>query len=230
MPQELKGFSLTRPWPFAFTNSDKRIDNRDWQPKQSALGQWVALHSAKSWSESDRQFISRVTGLNVPGISEFPHSEIFAVCRLAGIIQTSRDPRLLPDQHKWFFGIYAHLFDEFLTLKHPVACAGKPGYFRLDEKVIEEVRLSYRESKTSANLFPAFVGVDKAASRDQTIIELYTQAHEWECKPCGITVRLEIAPLAYTENCGECGGLIEYHNIITVPVSSLGVTRRQTSS
>lgn len=132
----VRGLSLTRPWPFAFVNgplhTQKRIENRSWKPPYSLIGCLVALHAAKSWSAVDREFISDMLECDVPGKKESPHSEIFAVTRLAGY--TDRESRVEPFQQQWFFGPFGWQFDHFVPLVEPVKCTGALGLWTFEDK------------------------------------------------------------------------------------------------
>lgn len=153
----IRGLSLTRPWPFAFKHG-KRVENRSWRPSEKLIGCYIALHSAKSWSEDDREFIADKTGLYVPNRQECAHSVIFAVCRWRGVIilptpETS-EPGLyatgkeMPeDQSKWFFGPYGWLLSEYVELAEPIPCVGTTGLWTFDAKpdVLAAVRAGYLE-------------------------------------------------------------------------------------
>lgn len=149
----IRGLSLTRPWPFAFVNSSpkapaKRIENRSWSVPDSIRGQYLALHAAQSWSESDREFIADTMGLSVPRKFNSPHSEIFAVCRVIGVTETINDAAIPPEQRVWFFGPYGWLLDDFVELLKPVPCVGARSVWKFDDKpeVLQALRESYRES------------------------------------------------------------------------------------
>jgi hypothetical protein len=150
--RKILGLSLTRPWPFAFTHGPelarKRVENRSWPPPPFMVGQYLALHAAQSWSEDDREWIEWATGLTVPGKADSPHSQIFAVCRLAGFVTDADDVRLVPDQRKWFFGPYGWLLDEFVELVEPVPCKGaqKLWNFAWRPAELDALRASYRKS------------------------------------------------------------------------------------
>jgi len=150
--RHILGLSLTRPWPFAFVNGPeemrKRVENRSWPPPQSAIGQYLALHAAQSWSEDDHDWIEELTGLIVPSRAESPHSIIFAVCRLVGYVEKVSDERLSDEQSQWFFGPFGWLFDEFVKLVEPVPCKGarKLWSFEKRQSELHALRLSYRKS------------------------------------------------------------------------------------
>jgi hypothetical protein len=149
---QIRGLSLTRPWPFAFVNGpvqyQKRIENRSWKPPKSLIGHFMALHAAKSWSEDDREFISETMRLDVPGKADSSHSEIFAVCMLGGWIEHDQDFRLEREQRRWFFGPYGWLIAEFVPLVTPVRCSGAQGLWTFSDKPdeLKALRESYKET------------------------------------------------------------------------------------
>jgi len=149
----IRGLSLTRPWPWAFVNSTpdvqpKRIENRSWPPPRFIIGNYIALHAAKSWSEDDRDWLAHMTGLTIPRKFNSPHSEIFAVCRVVGFVTSSFDERVSVDQRMWFFGEFGWLLEEFVELVEPVPCTGGLGLWKFDERQAElhALRISYQKS------------------------------------------------------------------------------------
>jgi hypothetical protein len=152
----IRGLSLTRPWPFAFTAEGGRIapkllENRSWKPPEWVIGHYLALHAAQGWSEDDREWIADRTGLYVPDRAESPHSEIFAVCRVEGYVESASDELLPESQRPWFFGPYGWLLADFVKLVEPVRCKGGQKLWSLESRsgVVEAVRESYRRSTTA---------------------------------------------------------------------------------
>jgi hypothetical protein len=143
---EIRGLTLTRPWPFAISEGGKRIENRDWAPPKSLIGHYLALHSGKGWSEEDREWIANLTGLYVPNREESPYSVIFAVCMLGGYIITDRDHRFKEGQRKWFFGPYGWLLEDMVLLKTPVPCRGMQKLWMIPPEVLEQLREEYKKS------------------------------------------------------------------------------------
>ena len=114
------------------------------------MGQYIALHAAKSWDESGKDFIEYQTEIAVPGDKQSPHSVIFAVCRLAGVIDDPLAPILdIYDQIQWFFGPYGWFLDSFVMLKEPVPCKGAQKLWGFDDKpdVLRQVRQQWKISK-----------------------------------------------------------------------------------
>lgn len=158
---EIRGLSLTRPWPFAFVAqpkrhgvAPKRLENRSWMPPKRLIGHMLALHAAQSWDEDGREFIAETTGLYVPNKQESPDSEIFAVCMLGGFMRHEQDHRMTPEQRPWFFGPYGWIIAEFVRLKTPVPCKGAQGLWTFDSRQNELVMLreSYAEAREGLRL------------------------------------------------------------------------------
>jgi hypothetical protein len=149
----IRGLSLTRPWPFAFVNKGvgtepKLVENRSWRPPHFIIGNYLALHAAKSWDEDDREWIEHVTGLFVPRNRDSPHSQIFAVCRVIDYVEDLHDPRLSVSRRVWFFGEFGWLLDDLVELVEPVPCTGGLGLWTFDKRQAElhALRLSYQQS------------------------------------------------------------------------------------
>lgn len=147
---EIRGLSLTRPWPFAFIRGpvqmQKRVENRDWKPPASLIGCRLALHSAKSWDESARGFIGEVLGATVPDRKAYPHSRIFAVCTLTGYVTSETAASLRREQQGWYFGPYGWLLSDLVELAESVECKGALGLWRLPTNVLVEVREQYQRA------------------------------------------------------------------------------------
>lgn len=150
--REIRGLSLTRPWPFAFANATAKAPAKRLENRSRSLGFvvdiYVALHAAKSWNEYDREFIADTMGIIVPRKHNSPHSEIFAVCRVAGVFPPDKAGDIPSEQRVWYFGPHATLFDEYVQLVRPVSCVGALGLWKFDDKpeVLQALRESYRES------------------------------------------------------------------------------------
>ncbi len=154
--KRVRGFSLTRPWPWAFMNGpvEKRVENRSW-PCPAGIMQHVqiALHAAKSWSEGDRIFISEVAGIECPPKAEHQDSIIYAVCRVDRCVTEYQD--VLPAaQRHWFFGPYGWMLSHFVKLIEPVPCKGAQGLWGFENKQVElaNLREVYEASKGTADI------------------------------------------------------------------------------
>lgn len=135
-----RGLSLSRPWPFTFTNGElgKRIENRPFKPPRTVLvdraGRLpvrLALHASQTYSLPGRDKIREIAGISPPDDAASPHSIIFATCLVYGHVC---DPARLGAQARWFLGPYAWLLDEFIVLDEPVPCIGGQGLWKFDKR------------------------------------------------------------------------------------------------
>ncbi|MGA9769137.1 MAG: hypothetical protein WBV94_08860 [Blastocatellia bacterium] len=150
--KEIRGLSLTRPWPFAFVNGppeiQKRVENRSWLVPAHLRGCYIALHAAKSWDEGDREIISDALGIDVPAKAESAHTQIFAVCQI-NICAQPNDSRIRLPQRRWVMGPYVWICENFVKLIEPVICTGAQGLWTFDQKQdeLKHLRKAYREAK-----------------------------------------------------------------------------------
>jgi hypothetical protein len=171
---DIRGLSLSRPWPWAFVNGpegeQKRIENRRWKPP--AWANWIALHAAKSYDKQGADYIHGATGQDMDLI-EHAHSQIFAVARIQGyylhpvykshpeyLPQLGRHERALKEaeaaglvpnetQHSlWAFGPFCWIIGDLVPLCRPVECKGAMGLWKVAERPgkLDELRLVYLES------------------------------------------------------------------------------------
>lgn len=150
----VRGLSLTRPWPWAFVNGPfpKRVENRTWRPAASLIStHYIALHAAQSWDEHDRDVIELITGIVVPPKDQHLHSAIFAVCRITDVVEEDGTATLEPSQERWFFGPFGWIVGDFVKLIAPVACKGAQGLWGFENKQTElaELRRVYAASLAS---------------------------------------------------------------------------------
>lgn len=139
---EIRGLTLWRPWPWAFTHADKRVENRTWATPRWLLGKYLALHAGKKWDQpSVDQMLAGEFGHAARAISplpaDHPHSVIVAVVQVTGCYEPgpglgTRDP--------WAFGPFCWITPYVRTLPEPVPCKGARGLWTLPQHVFENVR------------------------------------------------------------------------------------------
>lgn len=155
---KIRGLSLTRPWPSAFTEGPvelrKRVENRSWPIPAGLMGHFVALHAAKSYHLADCEFIEDILGVEMPSEKDAQHSVIFAVGVLAGQVTSDRDSRLDEVQRRWFSGPFCWLIAEIVPLIVPVPCSGARGLWPLEPELLERVRRAYIDSSVGAPVEP----------------------------------------------------------------------------
>ena len=156
IPKQIKGLSLSRPWPWAFEHPEtpKRIENRTLARPNWV--DWVALHAAKSWDAKGLKYIQRSCPEIPAKNGDHPQSQIFAVCRIQDCLtydpwSTSPDSikkyvEPLKSQKMWVFGPYCWVITDLVMLKTPVPCSGARGLWDLPADVFEALQASYAEA------------------------------------------------------------------------------------
>lgn len=138
----IRGLSLTRPWPYAILRLGKRIENRSWWPPLYIIGNYIALHAAKSWDDDDAAWIESATGQKLPPKPDHQHSVIVGVAKISGYV-THGSGEIPPGQHQWFFGPYGWLLDDVVEFKQPIHCAGALSLWQIPEPVLVQVRQQF---------------------------------------------------------------------------------------
>ena len=54
MTERMKALTLTQPWASLVACGAKRIETRSWAPPAALIGQRIAIHAAKGWTEDAR--------------------------------------------------------------------------------------------------------------------------------------------------------------------------------
>lgn len=134
LPDQLLALTMLQPWPRMFLLEDdpKLLENRDWTPHRRMIGQWIALHGGRKPKAAEdfdaiREALdwinARVWGgeedpeewAEERAITEMCVSGIFAVARIARVVQQSDSP--------WWIGPYGWLLEDLTPLK-PIQCPG----------------------------------------------------------------------------------------------------------
>lgn len=138
--------TLHEPWVWAFTDADKRIENRDNRPEDWGVrlkrGDYIALHAGTQKSyDLDAAihlgFMLADDGLVVPEAAELEQG-VGAVARFWGVVETLRPES---SQARWRAesAAYAWMFDEIWKLPNRVPCRGYQRLWNLPVDVLEHV-------------------------------------------------------------------------------------------
>lgn len=131
--------TLQSPWPFAFTDLGKRIENRPWAPSPDrlAVGGTFALHGGKTPTPAVQEvrrndFVHELlrcpSEVYVYYLDHFREIQgIFALAQFGGIVTQSKSP--------WFVGPKGWVIPKLLVLRKPVPCPGKQGLWDVPPKV-----------------------------------------------------------------------------------------------
>lgn len=157
----MRALTLQQPWAYAVTHLGKRVENRSWQPSDSALGEDIALHAARKVD------VGAIKGMKHAGLwrdpavdpadpfaEPYPRSAIVAVVRIAAWTETDGisitvegddvDEREILDS-PWYTGEVGILFRNVRVLREPVPCKGALGLWTVPADV--EARVREKESR-----------------------------------------------------------------------------------
>lgn len=137
--RRIRGLTLWRPWPWAFTHADKRVENRPWKPPSLILGGYVALHAGLRFDQG--ACANMHNGLFGPAaaaidhrMSAHPSGLIVAVAKVTSFHPHEGKP------NGWEFGPYVWHLPVVSVLPTPVRCKGAQGLWRLSAGVFAEVQ------------------------------------------------------------------------------------------
>lgn len=150
----MRALTLWRPWPDAIIHSSKRIENRDYRPPASLMGEVFALHAGKRYDDPSE-------GLRWPLPDDWkPPREhecplgVVAVARLVGVVLplemievwvppgASGHVRVTDkplDMRWWSKGAFGWILSEVRALT-PVPCNGMQGVWTLKPDIEAQVR------------------------------------------------------------------------------------------
>lgn len=138
---EIRGLSLSRPWPMAFLQGPvqkrKRVENRSWPPPRWMFGQYLALHVAQSWDGSGVDDILDILGVEVPRKKDYPSGLIVAVCQLTGCMKD--DEWLDPVHRPWFCGPFGWVVSNVVELQTPILHKGALGLWKIAPSIGERI-------------------------------------------------------------------------------------------
>ena len=153
----LRALTLWRPWTYAITHANKRIENRPWGPPRGIVGQYLALHAGKKYDDYGRLSIRDITGWDPPDEFGCPQG-IVAVCKVLGSYSTyaETDAQLehlrdvvasvYTDQRPWVFGPYCWVLGEVTPIE-PVQCKGAQGLWSVPENLLWLVRQRWKTAR-----------------------------------------------------------------------------------
>jgi len=164
---EIRGLTLTHPWPWCIVNAGKDVENRTWHPNRQGgrVGMFLAIHGGAVPGQNTGKreaarldlaaafemigSAARITpdallkyqmGLPVPDEDQFFMPGIIAVAQLAAVTQSSTS--------KWAAGGQFHwLLADVTPLAEPVPHRGAQGLWTIEPAALAAVREGYRRGR-----------------------------------------------------------------------------------
>ncbi len=138
--------TIWQPWAAAISLGVKLVENRDWQPPVSAIGQLIAIHAAKRLMDEDDAYdvakkLHRCHGNDWGNFVQLCGAQmgtVVAVARLDKVVRYAMD--LPEDQKQWFVGDYGWVLSQVQPLATPIAVRGLQKLWKLPDDVYEQVQ------------------------------------------------------------------------------------------
>lgn len=135
----MKALTLIRPWGWAIFNG-KPVENRTWAPPASMLGQYIAIHHGRKWSDEAADDIAEILEIDeLP-----PESTDEGIVGLARIDRVINDGALWFNdpvrKSIWFTGPVGWVLANHIWLPKPVWCRGSLGLWTVPPGVMSDVR------------------------------------------------------------------------------------------
>ena len=163
MKGEIRGITLTHPWPYAILKWGKDVENRTWRPERQGgtVGMWLAIHGGAEpkgekrtrfrldlWAamqkagklDTQSEIVQRrlYSGQQVGGEDHFIRPGIVAVGKLVEVRQDSPSPWAVQGQWHWCL--------EVTPLPEAVPHRGAQGLWQLNPEALEQVRAMYQKA------------------------------------------------------------------------------------
>lgn len=148
----MKALTLIQPWAWCITHSDKRVENRTWEPPASLLGERFAIHAGKA--SVDEAIVCRLACEDIEVPEELPRGAIVGTARLIGIARDLGALTVAPgvDSHvvtahafdRWWIGPIGWVLGGVFRLREPVPCRGAQGLWTVPAEVLARIEEQMR--------------------------------------------------------------------------------------
>ncbi len=136
IPAGLEGvrvaLTLTAPWASIVIDGPKSIENRSWAPPAWVVGQRIAIHASKTYSEEDwlraRSILIKAGVDTIAAMETWKNwkarAAIIGTARVTGFIDDADATRTIDHRNPWFFGRFGWLLADRRSLAEPLPCRG----------------------------------------------------------------------------------------------------------
>jgi hypothetical protein len=131
----MKALTLKQPWAWAVAHAGKDVENRTWKPPASVIGQRIAIHAGKGWSEAGGWALQALAnGLFPPIESHIVFGAIIAVATIRGCVGVEASCF-----NRWIDGPYGWLLTHVIALPKPIPCRGNQGLWNVPADIEAEI-------------------------------------------------------------------------------------------
>ena len=116
--------TIWQPWAWAIVAGHKDVENRDWRPRPSLIGQTIAIHAGKRIDDEAISVVEELCG-------EQPKIVTGAIIGTARLLQVvASHPSVWRSQSNFGF-----VLGEARPLSTPLPCAGALNFWRVPESL-----------------------------------------------------------------------------------------------
>jgi len=134
----VRALTLWRPWDQAILHGGKNIENRPWRPWPRIHGLFICLHAGQRYDNEGAVAMVEHKLYTPPSPSASVAGVIVGVARVTGSVTESDSP--------WFSGPYGWTLEDVTAFKTPVAAKGAQGLWKVEGKLLADVREAFREA------------------------------------------------------------------------------------
>lgn len=146
----IRAITLWRPRDTAILFLGKPVENREWPPPPSIIGERIALHSGKKFDDDGACTVVKLaiaSGIPAEVVqvllerSERVESAIIGTVRIARVLRRDH-PQLAADPlaaSPWFFGSFGWVCEEPIAFDEPIPCRGAQGLWHVPSEIAARV-------------------------------------------------------------------------------------------
>lgn len=132
---EVRALTLHRPWTWAFTDADKRVENRSWPAPLWLVNGWLALHAGLRFDvEAARAMREGLYGDRAMACPMDPRKHPQGIVAFGRLQRCSAAGAI---QMPWGVGPYLWHVPELHVLQEPIPCRGRQGLWAPPPAAVE---------------------------------------------------------------------------------------------
>jgi len=132
----MKALSIHQPWIDWILHMGKDIENRNWKPPNKMIGQYIALHSSKTYELKAWRdlcvIFPKLISVEPSDKNKFTYGAILGVAKIKEIITVQ-------EESPWFQGPYGWVLENVVPLSEPIYCKGYMKLWNISDEIEKEI-------------------------------------------------------------------------------------------
>jgi hypothetical protein len=145
MKKKILALSIHQPWSHCIACGIKRVENREWEPPKSMIGQFLAIHATKKCDLRAIEALREALNVRI----DPTRIALGAVIAVATLDSVRTEPI---GSDPWFTGPFGWYLRDVAPIK-PVWCKGSKGLWTMPDDVLQAVRDGYGEARKKGNVY-----------------------------------------------------------------------------